>query len=106
MEEIWILRNPARRRGIKSRFTFLSFRQGVRRMAWFGGSRNAIEALVEAHYAALYRYAYRLSGSTQVAEDLTQEAFCLAQKSLHQLRDKNRAKSWLFSILRNAYLHH
>lgn len=74
-------------------------------MRWFGSSRHAIAALVEAHYAALYRYAYRLSGSPQEAEDLTQETFCLAQNKLHQLREQDRAKSWLFSILRNAYLH-
>jgi RNA polymerase sigma-70 factor (ECF subfamily) len=74
-------------------------------MRWFGNSRPAIEALVEAHYAALYRYAYRLSGSCQEAEDLTQETFCLAQGKLFQLREENRAKSWLFTILRNAYLH-
>lgn len=73
-------------------------------MAWFS-SKNAMEALVEAHYANLYRYAYRLSGSAQEAEDLTQEVFCLAQNKLHQLREENRAKAWLFSILRNAYLH-
>jgi RNA polymerase sigma-70 factor (ECF subfamily) len=74
-------------------------------MRWFGSSKHAIAALVEAHYAALYRYAYRLSGSSQEAEDLTQETFCLAQNKLHQLREQDRAKSWLFSILRNAYLH-
>jgi RNA polymerase sigma-70 factor (ECF subfamily) len=74
-------------------------------MRWFGNSKHAIEALVEAHYAALYRYAYRLSGSSQEAEDLTQETFCLAQNKFHQLREQDRAKSWLFSILRNAYLH-
>src|SRR5476651_2568409 len=74
-------------------------------MRWFGNSRPTIEALVEAHYAALYRYAYRLSGASQEAEDLTQETFCLAQTKLDQLRDESRAKSWLFTILRNAYLH-
>ena len=74
-------------------------------MRWFGNSRPAIEALVEAHYAGLYRYAYRLSGSCQEAEDLTQETFCLAQNKLDQLRDETRAKSWLFTILRNVYLH-
>jgi RNA polymerase sigma-70 factor (ECF subfamily) len=74
-------------------------------MGWLGGSKRKIEALVEAHYEALYRYAYRLSGAPQTAEDLTQEAFCQAQHKLHQLRDEAKAKSWLFSILRNAFLH-
>lgn len=75
-------------------------------MAWFTSARPVINSLVEAHYVALYRYAFRLSGSAQQAEDLTQESFCLAQTKLHQLREPERAKSWLFSILRNAYLHH
>ena len=75
-------------------------------MGWFASSKPPIDALVEAHYAALYRYAYRLSGMAQLAEDLTQETFCQAQSKLHQLREPEKAKSWLFTILRNAYLHH
>lgn len=69
------------------------------------GSRRGIAPLVEEHYQSLYRYAYRLSGSAADAEDLTQEAFCKAQARLATLRDPDRAKPWLFSILRNAYLH-
>jgi RNA polymerase sigma-70 factor (ECF subfamily) len=69
------------------------------------GSQRSVERLVEEHYTALFRYAYRLSGSEADAEDLTQETFCKAQMKLGQLRQADRAKSWLFSILRNAYLH-
>jgi RNA polymerase sigma-70 factor (ECF subfamily) len=69
------------------------------------GSQRTVQRLVDEHYGSLYRYAYRLSGSAVDAEDLTQEAFCKAQLNLSQLRDSNRAKAWLFSILRNAYLH-
>lgn len=69
------------------------------------GRQQTVEKLVADHYAALYRYAYRLAGSSADAEDLVQEAFCKAQSNLDQLRDGNRAKPWLFSILRNAYLH-
>jgi RNA polymerase sigma-70 factor (ECF subfamily) len=69
------------------------------------GSRPNVEQLVDEHYASLYRYAYRLSGSAVDAEDLTQDTFCQAQRKLAQLRDGARAKGWLFSILRNAYLH-
>jgi RNA polymerase sigma-70 factor (ECF subfamily) len=68
--------------------------------------RAIFESLVMEHYAALYRYAYRLSGSASDAEDLTQETFCKAQMLYDQLRDTSRVRSWLFSILRNAYLHH
>ncbi len=69
------------------------------------GSPQTVQRLVDEHYAALYRYAYRLSGSSVEAEDLTQETFCKAQANLSQLRDPSRARPWLFSILRNAYLH-
>ena len=73
-------------------------------MRWPGTTR-AIEELVESHYTSLYRYAYRLSGKAQEAEDLTQETFCQAQLKWSQLRDVARARAWLFTILRNAYLH-
>ncbi len=63
-----------------------------------------VERLVDEQYAALYRYAYRLTGSVGDAEDLTQEAFCKAQLKQDQLRDVARAKAWLFAILRNAFL--
>src|SRR5882724_6315477 len=64
-----------------------------------------VQRLVDEHYVALYRYAYRLSGAAAQAEDLTQETYCKAQLNLGQLRDQGRAKPWLFRILRNAYLH-
>lgn len=69
------------------------------------GSGVAVRELIEAHYDALYRYAYRLSGSAADAEDLTQEAFRKAIARLGQLRQADRAKPWLFRILRNVYLH-
>jgi RNA polymerase sigma-70 factor, ECF subfamily len=73
-------------------------------MEWPGRWRR-VQELVEAHYDALYRYAYRLAGAAADADDLTQETFCKAQMQLHQLRNVERAKPWLFTILRNAYLH-
>lgn len=69
------------------------------------GSAGSLHQLIDAHYQALYRYAYRLTGSHADAEDLTQEAFGKAFTRLTQLRDPDRAKAWLFRILRNEYLH-
>jgi len=60
--------------------------------------------LVERYYALLYRYAYRLTGSEADADDLTQQSFLTAQARWDQLRDETKAKSWLFTIARNAYL--
>lgn len=66
---------------------------------------GGLHALIDAHYEALYRYAYHLTGSAADAEDLTQETFGKAFARLNQLREPERAKAWLFSILRNLYLH-
>jgi len=71
----------------------------------FPGRQASVQSLVNDHYEALYRYAYRLSGRATDAEDLVQETFCKAQEKLSQLREPERAKAWLFSILRNGYLH-
>ena len=68
------------------------------------GSPQTVQRLVDEHYVALYRYAYRLTGSAADAEDLTQEAFCTAQLTFSQLRKPDRAKPWLFAILRNSFL--
>jgi RNA polymerase sigma-70 factor, ECF subfamily len=67
-------------------------------------SARKLALLVEEHYVLLYRYAYRLTGSEADALDLTQEAFLVAQSKWDQLRDDSRAKSWLFTIARNAFL--
>ena len=68
-------------------------------------SAGGLHQLIDAHYESLYRYAYRLSGSSADAEDLTQEAFGKALAHLPQLREPDRARAWLFRILRNLYLH-
>jgi RNA polymerase sigma-70 factor (ECF subfamily) len=73
-------------------------------MAWFA-RHPRIDDLVTDHYESVYRFAYRLSGAAAEAEDLTQETFCQAQLKLAQLRDVAAARGWLFTIVRNGYLH-
>jgi RNA polymerase sigma-70 factor (ECF subfamily) len=63
-----------------------------------------VRELIDLHYQPLFRYAFRLSGSSADAEDLTQETFGKVVSRLTQLRDTERAKPWLFRILRNEYL--
>lgn len=69
------------------------------------GEPGSVKELVELYYESLYRYAFRLSGSAADADDLTQETFCKAQTQFKALRDRSRAKPWLFRIVRNLYLH-
>lgn len=60
--------------------------------------------LVVDHHAWVYRYAVRLCGCPAEAEDLTQQAFLIAQQKRHQLRDPAKARSWLLSIVRSCFL--
>jgi RNA polymerase sigma-70 factor (ECF subfamily) len=70
-----------------------------------GSAAAGLHAQIDAHYEGLYRYAYRLTGSAADAEDLTQETFGKAFARLEQLREPDRARAWLYRILRNLYLH-
>jgi RNA polymerase sigma-70 factor (ECF subfamily) len=63
-----------------------------------------LTSLVVAHHAAVYRYACRLCGCPIEAEDLVQQAFLIAHQKLHQLRDPQRACSWLLAVLRSCFL--
>ncbi len=62
------------------------------------------EQLVDAHYAALYRFALSLARSEPAAADLTQQTFYLWASRGHQLRDSAKAKSWLFTTLYREFL--
>jgi RNA polymerase sigma-70 factor (ECF subfamily) len=57
------------------------------------------EHLVEAHYQSLYRFALSLTRREADARDLTQQTFYRWATKGHQLRDKLKAKSWLFQTL-------
>ncbi len=64
-------------------------------------AQQRYEALVRAYTPDLYRYAYWLSRSASVAEDLVQDTFLRAWKNLHQLQEAAAAKAWLLTILRH-----
>ncbi|HVI20035.1 MAG TPA: sigma-70 family RNA polymerase sigma factor [Gaiellales bacterium] len=52
----------------------------------------------------LYRIALRLSGSSQMAEELVQETYLRALRSWRTYRAGTNLAAWLATILRNAYL--
>lgn len=56
--------------------------------------------LVYVFHVDLYRFAYWLCADRDVAQDLVQDTFLRAWKSLDSLTDKSAAKSWLITILR------
>lgn len=54
---------------------------------------------------AVYRFALRLTaGDTAEAEDLAQETFLRAYRHWHTYSPGSSARSWLFTIARNAFL--
>jgi RNA polymerase sigma-70 factor (ECF subfamily) len=60
--------------------------------------------LVDEHYEALYRFGYSLSRSPDRAADLVQETFCIWAAKNSQLRDRSKAKTWLFTTLHREFL--
>ena len=59
------------------------------------------EALI--HAEAMFRFARRLTGQDETAEDLVQECFEKALRAFHQYRPGTNCKSWLFTILHNCH---
>ena len=60
--------------------------------------------LVEAHYAALYRFALSLAKNPADAGDLTQQTFFIWATKGQALRDAAKAKTWLFTTLYREFL--
>jgi len=62
------------------------------------------EEMVASHLDPLYRTALRLTARPQDAEDLVQETYLRAWRSLHTYRPGTNPKAWLFRILHNAHI--
>jgi RNA polymerase sigma factor (sigma-70 family) len=60
--------------------------------------------LVDAHYQALFRFAFSLAKNAADAGDLTQQTFLIWAERGHGLRDRTKAKTWLFSTLYREFL--
>ena len=62
------------------------------------------DGLVTAYYGMLYQFAFSLSRDEAEACDLTQQTFCVWASKGHQLRDKSKVKTWLFTTLHREFL--
>jgi len=69
--------------------------------------RERYERLVDTYYQDVFRYAFWLCKNQALAQDLVQETFLRAWRSLDSLQSDKAAKAWLFTILRreNARLY-
>ena len=68
---------------------------------WRAGNRDAFDPLFERYAEPVYRYAYRLLGDRDRAQDLCSETFHRAVRSLGSFRGP-AFRPWLFSIAHNA----
>ena len=65
---------------------------------------DSFDQIYQSYFDSVYRYALSLSGSSQTAEEITQETFFKAMRSLDQFQGKSSLKSWLCAIAKNLWL--
>src|SRR5687767_15913739 len=66
------------------------------------GDSEAFHWLVDRHSRAVYRLAYRMTGSPQDAEDVVQETFLRAYKQLGRFESRANFGTWLHRIAVNC----
>lgn len=67
------------------------------------GRRDELDQLYRSYAKPLYYFLLKMSGSSHLAEDLTQETFVRATVSL-SFYEQEDVRAWLFKVARNAYL--
>lgn len=65
------------------------------------GDTAAFTMLVDRHAAACTRFAMRMLGNREDAEDATQESFLRAYRFLGRYEERQAFRTWLFQILVN-----
>src|SRR5664280_3227932 len=67
-------------------------------------SGEEFESIVAQYYEPLYQFAFSLTRTEADACDLTQQTFYVWATKGHQLRDKTKVKTWLFTTLHRGFL--
>lgn len=62
------------------------------------------EAMFTQYFSRVYRFALRLTGSEQAAEELTQQTFFKALKGIDGFQGRSDPATWLCSIAKHEYL--
>ena len=70
------------------------------------GDRTAFRELVLAHSHAMFRLAWRLTSDETAAEDIVQDAFIKAWRSIGNFRMESSFRSWLHRITVNTAMDH
>ena len=75
--------------------------EAAREEAW---EADMVESLFECCERRLGRYLVQMVRDRSLAEDLLQEAFCVALRSGSQLASARNQEAWLFGVARNLAL--
>ena len=70
-------------------------------LAVLDGDADAFGALVHRHQGAMFRYAVRMCGDRDDADDVVQSAFVRAYRNLAQCRERERFAAWVRQIVMN-----
>ena len=73
--------------------------------AWRGGDKVAGDALVERHFASVYRF-FRRKLDVDTAKDLAQKTFLTGLEAEARIRDDLRFKAFVLGVARNILLQH
>jgi len=65
------------------------------------GNPDAFAGIVERYQAPLQRYLYRLTGDSELAQDLAQDTFVQAYKSILKTDSELSLRAWLYKIAEN-----
>ena len=65
------------------------------------GNRDAFKTIYELFGPRIYNFLYKLLGSRNEAEDVTQQTFLTVLNRLGSLRDPDLLESWIYRIARN-----
>ena len=68
------------------------------------GDKAAWDELIKQHEKSIYRFAYRLCKNYDDAADIAGQVFVRLYQNLHTFRHEASFTSWVFRIVRNAYL--
>lgn len=68
------------------------------------GDRYAFGELVRIHRKGVINVVYRMCGDIEIAEDVAQDTFIKAWKSLHQFQPRYPLRNWLYRIASNTAL--
>ena len=66
------------------------------------GSMNAFSRLVDIHKDKAFNLAFRICGNREEAEEIAQDAFMKAYRSLKDFRMKSSFPTWLYRIVYNT----